>query len=179
MSHRVRQVGWQKKDVIELMFRDESFCEDHRPVLRLCAEGPDVESRNQDGSAGQRTEEQCVEGLNVQGEECVRGEEGGFSKNVTRRWRVECIGDQTSTSTRRMTSYAIRLVHDSDSIPEDCAGRNTRHESVAQTREQLKEKIVRPWPWRPCQTEATKWIMSVDLVWWGTVNHATTVSVGI
>ena len=39
-----------KKDVIELMFRDESFCEDHRPVLRLCAEGPDVESGDQDGS---------------------------------------------------------------------------------------------------------------------------------
>ena len=116
----------------------KALSEDHRlTIVRLCPEGPDVESGAQDGSA----EEQRIEGMNTQGQVCVRDEEEGFSKNVTRRCRVECVGDQVSADDRRMlqTSCAHRLVHDRNSIPEDSGGRNTRHESVAQTREQLKE----------------------------------------
>ena len=58
-----------------------------------------VESRDQDGGAGQRADGQRVEGLKIQGEECVRDAEGGLSKNVTRkkrRCRIECVGDQVS-----------------------------------------------------------------------------------
>ena len=57
-----------------------------------------VESRDQDGGAGQRADGQRVEGLKIQGEECVRDEEGGLSKNVTRkkrRCRIECVGGCT------------------------------------------------------------------------------------
>ena len=86
-----------------------------------------------------------VEGLKIQGEQCVRNGEGGLSKNVTRRQRrcrVECVGDQASAED----------VHGSDSIPEDRDDRNTRHESLARTREQLEESIVRACesgnPWR-------------------------------
>ena len=41
---------------------------------------------------------------------------------------------------RLQASYEHRLVYDSDSIPEDSNGKNTRRESVAQTRELLKEQ---------------------------------------
>ena len=47
------------------------------------------------------------------------------------------------TEKKLQASYEHRLVHDSDSLPEDSGGRNTRHESVARTREQLNERIVR------------------------------------
>ena len=68
--------------VIKVIFRDEGFCEYHRSaVVRQCDEREHVESRDQNGGAG----EPRVEGLKVQGEECVRDGEGGLSKNVTRK----------------------------------------------------------------------------------------------
>ena len=90
------QVGWQKWGVIKPMFRNEGLCENHRSAVV----GQHVESRDQDGGhEGQR-----VEGLKVQGEECVRSRKWEFRRNSEcwySRRRVECLEDRVSTDDRR------------------------------------------------------------------------------
>ena len=53
----------RKKGVIKRMFRDEGFSEDHRSAVV----GHMVESRDQDGGAGERAVGQGVDGLAIQG----------------------------------------------------------------------------------------------------------------
>ena len=51
-----------------------------------------------------------VEGLKVQGEECVRDEERGLSKNMTcrqRRCRVECVGGQANADDRKKAASFV------------------------------------------------------------------------
>ena len=146
-----RQVGWQKRSLIKLMFRDEGFCEDHRSVVV----GQHVESRDQDGGAGHCAERQHVEELQVQGDECVRDGRGGLGRKLMRwqsKCRLGCAEDQVSAGDRR-ASYVNRFVHGSDSTSEDSGRRpthvpNTRHEVVVQMREQLRNL----WPDGSCRS---------------------------
>ena len=68
------QMGCQRKNVIKLVFRGEGSCEDHPSAVV----DQHVESRDQDGRAGQGAEEQRVEGPANQGDEFVRDGQGGL-----------------------------------------------------------------------------------------------------
>ena len=133
------------------------------------------------GAIDQQLSDDMFQRLQVQGDECVIDGLGGLGNNLMRwhsRRRVECAGDQVvSTDGRRrpQASCVNRVVRGRDSIHKD-SGRilsrapNTGHVVVVQVREQL---------WEYHGKTLARWIMSTQLVWRSTVDHATTVSAGI
>ena len=111
-------------------------------VVQQCVGRQHVESRDQDTDA----ERQLVAKFWRSKEKSAFALKNEFLARISRcknrRCRVQCEGFQMSADDwrRLQASYEHRLVYDSDSIPEDSNGKNTRRESVAQTRELLKEQ---------------------------------------